>query len=208
MKMFSCLILIIAQLALATETCPKPSAPEGAIIGFKDFSLGKLQQIEGSMDTFWCSPILFKGKNVAWVSNLMISGDKFFGFMCSPDNKSGEESTAALASDLSELTFSNSGEVNSKKLILPGYGILANPSFCGSLMAYWKTDPTKDGYLLSGAIYDLSKKKMVLEKRIGNDSAATGNRWYYDSPIFNNNLKNVMFPPRSSKIKGITLQLP
>ena len=28
----------------------------------------------------------------------------------------------------------------------------------------WKNDPTKDGHLLSGAIYDLSKKKMVKNK--------------------------------------------
>ena len=212
LKLFFTFFFLTAKTIMAAEVnCPKPSVPEGPIEGHKDYSVGKLKQIESSMDSFWCSPILFKGKPVAWVENLVKAGNSFYGFKCKLNDKSQvEESNADLSTDLSKLLLNETGDVGIHKLILPGFGMLASPTFCGSLLAYWGTESLKEGYLLYGIVYDLEKAKVLEKKIIGKDNAATGDRSYYAQPVFDMNRKKITFPPNkvSTQIKGVSIQLP
>ena len=183
--------------------CPNPDAPIG-------YSLEKLQQIESSMDTFWCSPISFKGKPVIWIYKFVKAGNSFYGFNCKLDDKSQEESTANLSTELTEFVFDEKGSVKLIKINLPHFGMLSNPSFCGPVIAYWGTERLKEGYLLHGMIYDLEKTELLAKKVIGKDTPATGDRGYYGQPVFVTNRKSVTFPSHkiSTQIKGTSIQLP
>jgi hypothetical protein len=205
------LFFLTAQTIMAAEVnCPKLSVAEGPIEGHKDYSVGKLKQIESSMDSFWCSPILFKGKPVVWVENFVKAGNSFYGFKCKLNDKSQDESNADLSTDLSKLLLNEAGDVGILKVDLPGFGMLANPTFCGSLLAYWGIVRLKEGYLLHGLVYDLEKAKVIEKKAIGKDNAATGDRSYYAQPVFDMNRKKITFPPNkiSTHIKGVSIQLP
>jgi hypothetical protein len=145
-----------------------------------------------------------------WVENFIKVGNSFYGFQCKLDDKSQQESNADLSTELSEFLLKKSGDVGILKLNLPGFGMLANPSFCGHLLAYWGIERLKEGYLLHGMVYDFEKAKVLDKKVVGKDDAATGNRSYYAQPVFDMSRKKVTFPSNeiSTHIKGLSIQLP
>lgn len=186
----------------ARTGCPMEQLPA-------EFALGESARFINDMHPTECSSLLARGEHVAWVWRHYSSGGHVFFFAC---EQSAEDSSFPLergeysghaSDDLSE-TESYGNAVSVARVDAPGWSLVANPSFCGSYMAYWSLED--DATFAS--LFDLQNHQRLLRQRVVADQPATDFPGHFPPPEWSPDGSSVTFAPAEEKASPVRLSVP
>ena len=185
--------MTLACSRAVTYTRDEPLAP-GPFAGLDGARLGSGVVSQNDIDSRTCFPLEVQGRTTAWLTRAYVSADRTLVRRC----EEIEEGALSVRHGYwgwappvwDRMTREPDGSIRFEPLVLPRWTFLANPAFCGTLVAYWAVeDDVEDGAgersILRPTVFDLARWSIVQAGSLGSVELRTDWEGFLETPVWN-----------------------
>ena len=188
------------------EVGPLRPLNEGIFKPITGARLGPAVEFADASGECICHRLWIENKEVGWISDVFQTKSHLIFFTC--DKYDGEPLTPESVLGVSDESAmyelqKNSGSWAFKEVATPRYSFISNPNFCGDLVAYWGSQDN----VYFALVYDLNKKILVKEVRLGQFDIATDYSGYFHYPVWDDDCTKVIFPKHNDQPEDLTIEL-
>jgi len=207
------LLMSAATWSLATaddQRAPTPPEPteaeirlaEGPFAALAGAALGAPRTFENDIDSTECFPVRASGRVLAWIHRAHRAASRLFVEPCEPYATTAIVSRGATYGGASQWWFeatlagpASEPQLALRRLDLPGWNWLSNPSFCGERIAFWAFGREDgDAYPeLRVRVADVTTGRVLAASSLGRAMIETDNRSCLARPVWNAGCRSVVF---------------
>ncbi len=160
-----------------SELKPGPFAP---LVGS---TLGQPIIFENMVHSHPCFPLIMSGEVAVWIHRAHAVGTELVVQRCVEYDPSMEQTTGNRHGGVKRLwerviAHADGRPIEVDPLSAPDWGLFANPTFCGGLVAYWGTQDRN----LIPSIYDITSRRLNALMSLGRHEVATDNAYFLPRP--------------------------
>jgi hypothetical protein len=210
----------VAHASCDPLSAPSDKASDKAFLGVPDLSLGEAQEFSNGPEAFLCRPINWRGKTLAWVHAPFRNGKQIIATRCERNESQAFNAvTGAMIESYDDLDTQESileWDATSKKIsfnnvTLPLRHMFSNPTYCGSLVAYWGIQRKDSLNQVYAVVYDVATQRIRAKEEVGSIVAfQTDASGYLPQASWSSKGEKVDFPAMKGRpaidIKAVTLR--
>jgi hypothetical protein len=196
-----CVSVTLACSPAVTYIRDEPLA-QGPFIGLDGARLGAGGVFQNDIDSRTCFPLEVNGQTTAWLTAAHVAGDRILVRRC----EKIEEGALSVRHgywgwappEWDEIVRGPDGALRFQPLVMPRWTFLANPAFCGMLVAYWAVeddleDDAGERSILRPTVFDLADGSIVQAGTLGSVELRTDWEGFLGPPVWNSTCRTAQF---------------
>jgi hypothetical protein len=179
------LVALVCRVGTQANTQRESELKLGPFPQVTGAELGTPINFENETDTHACFPLIVKGEVISWVHRAHTAPTLVLVQRCVEHDPAIQQTRGSRHGRVNEAwdrVVEGSGGHRPRFVAVnpSAWEHFANPTFCGSLVAYWGTPQNS----LVPSIYDLGTGRLVAFRSLGNVEMETDNAYYLPIPAW------------------------